>query len=64
MTLVSHGLSVVYTGKRGGGMNLYFDLISSLKRENVLVKSFLSSSVRLEISKLELVTSPNFIYSP
>lgn len=45
-------------------MNLYFDLMTSLKKKNVQANSFLSSSVESEVRKIEFIDRPYFLYSP
>ena len=64
MTTTRQDLSLIYLGKRGGGLNLLADVLIELKKMDLSVKTFVSSSSKFEGAELSHLEEPYRLFSP
>ena len=64
MPTTRQDLSLIYLGKRGGGLNLLADVLLDLKEMNLSVKTFVSSNLKFEGAELPNLEESCRLYSP
>ncbi len=64
MPTTRQDLSLIYLGKRGGGLNLLADVLIELKKMDFSVKTFVSSSSKFEGSELPNFEETYQLFSP
>jgi glycosyltransferase involved in cell wall biosynthesis len=64
VTTTRQDLSLIYLGKRGGGLNLLADVLIELKKMDLPVKTFVSSSSNFEGAELPNLEHSYRLFSP